>query len=165
MRKFSPILATLALLAATPLALAAGRVDVKFVDPDRFADVGRGSFDIERNTQTLAEHFRSLAPRLRDGQTLQVEVLDVDLAGELRPSRSGQDIRVLRGAADWPQLKLRYTLSADGKALATGEDSLADMNYLFGWQGSRQDGPLSHELRMIDRWFTERLAASTAAAR
>jgi hypothetical protein len=149
-------------LACSNAALAAGQVDVSFKPVGQLADIGHGSLDAERNLKSLTEHFKSLAARLPDGRTLTVEVLDVNLAGEMRPTRNGNDLRVLRGRADWPTLDLRWTLSGDGRTLASGEDRLADMAYLSASRPVGHDGPLPYETRMIDRWFADRVAASPA---
>lgn len=138
-------------------AAAAGKVEVRFVDPEHFADAGRGPWEIARTTQTVEKHFKELAQQLPDGQSLSVEVLDIDLAGELRLVRT-QEVRIMRGRADWPRMKLRYTLSADGHTLRTGEEALSDMNYL---QNSLRPAPgtdLAYDLRMVDAWFDKHIA-------
>jgi hypothetical protein len=153
-------LAAAALLALGAAAQAAGSVEVKFAANDKLTDAGRGSYDIDQTVKALGEHIKSLGAKLPDGQALAVEVLDVDLAGELRPTRSGREIRVLRGRADWPRVTLRYTLSADGKTVKAGEEQLADMNYLMQGVGTRRGEAYSYERRMLDRWFAERFVAS-----
>jgi hypothetical protein len=137
--------------------LAAGTVEVRFKPVNELSDVGRG-IDRERNVQVLTDLFRSFAAQLPDGRTLSVEVLDVNLAGEVRYMRMGNEVRVLRGAADWPTLDLRWTLSADGRTLASGEDRLADMTYLQRDAGLSSRQTLPYEARMVQRWFGERVA-------
>ena len=66
---------------------------------ERFTDVGFATIDRERTLQSLTQHFEALGRRLPDGQTLRVEVLDVNLAGEVWP-RGPSEVRVLRGRAD-----------------------------------------------------------------
>lgn len=158
---FARALSALALLASTAV-MAGGLIEVSFKPLDQLTDVGRGR-EAERSVQSLAEHFKSLASRLPDGQTLKVEVLDVNLAGELRPDRRGGEVRVMKGGADWPALDLRWTLSGGGRALASGEDHLADMAYLTHTPRALHDTVLPYETRLIDRWFSERIG--TAAAR
>jgi Protein of unknown function (DUF3016) len=102
-------------------ARAAGTAEVTFVEPERFTDAGNTAMDRERALKTLGDHLRKLAARLPDGQTLRVEVLDVDLAGEQR-SLSPNATRVMRGNDDWPRLRLRWSLVEAGRALRTGED-------------------------------------------
>lgn len=156
-----PLTLALALLAASTTALAAGQVEVRFKPTDELADVGRG-IDRERNVQTLAEHFKSLAARLPDGQTLKIEVQDVNLAGELKPTRTGSDVRVLKGTADWPTIDLRWSLQAGDRTLKGADERLSDMSYLMHSLRGMGDGPLPYEARMIDRWFKERVVGTAA---
>lgn len=155
-------LASAALLVALARpAHAAGQADVRFVEPDRFSDVGRGSFDRERALASLSAHVKDLARQLPDGQTLKVEVLDVDLAGELE-LRRGREIRVLRGAADTPHIRLRWSLEQAGATLKKGEERLTDLGYLTSRPGSpaASDGNWPHEKRLLTQWFREQVAGA-----
>ncbi len=157
-----PLVPLVALAAATLLALpahAAGQVEVKYIEPENFMDMGFGSFERERNQASLDQSFQRLARQLPDGQTLKIDVLDVDLAGEVRFG-AVRDVRVVRGGVDWPRMKLRYTLTAGATTLKSGEQSVADMNYLFGRRSvGQRDGGLPYEQRLIDRWFSETIAS------
>jgi Protein of unknown function (DUF3016) len=140
---------------AAPAAMA-GTIDVRFDQPGKFSDVGRNAFDRERNLKSLADYLQSLGPQLPDNQALQIEVLDVDLAGEVEPNwrGTGQEVRVLRGRADVPHIRLRYTLQEDGQATKAGEDDLADLNYFFASPlRDRQLSDLPFEKRMLQQWF------------
>ena len=130
------------------LAQAAGSVDVNWLQPEQYSDAGRSVIDREQTLQALALHLQTLARRLPDGQTLHLEVLDLDLAGALEPW-GWHELRVLRGRADWPRMTVRYALLAGGQTLKAGEAQLAYMNYMDGVR----DGALAHEKRMLDRWF------------
>jgi hypothetical protein len=148
-------------LAATGMqASATGSAEVSYVQPEKFTDVGFGSIERERTLQSLTQHFETLGKRLPDGQTLRVEVLDVNLAGEVWP-RGVHEVRVLRGRADWPQMTLRYTVLEGSRTLKAGEARLADMSYLFSQQRIHQYGDLPYEKRMLDNWFKEELAPAT----
>ncbi len=133
-------------------ALAAGQVEVSFKPVDQLSDVGRG-LDRERNVKALADHFKSLAARLPDGQRLTVEVLDIDMAGELRPLRRGDELRVMKGAADWPKLDLKWSLTTGTQTVRSGQDRLADMAYLNHSLRGGETGAVAYEARLIDRWF------------
>ena len=149
-----------ALLSAALPSGAAGSAQVSYVQPEKFTDVGHGSFDRERTLQSLTQHFDTLGKRLPDGQTLRVEVLDVDLAGEVWP-RGPHEVRVLRGRADWPHMTLRYTLLEGDRTVKAGEVRLADMAYLFNQQHLSQYGDLPFEKRMLDRWFKQEIAPTS----
>lgn len=147
-----------ALAACSVGAQAAGTVQVSFVEPDKFADAGR-SFDRPANLKTIEAHLQSLGQRyLADGQTLNIEVLDVDLAGELRPSRhSAGEIRVAR-SADWPRMNLRYALEGGGLPAQRGEDRISDLNYQQHLSSYSSRDPLKYEKRMLEAWFKTRFA-------
>lgn len=148
----------------TSAALAAGQVDVSFKPADELSDVGRG-LDRERNVKALAEHFKSLAAQLPDGQALKVEVLDVDMAGELRPMRRGDELRVMKGGADWPKLDLKWSLTSGGQVLKSGQERLADMAYLQHPLRGGETSPVAYEARLIDRWFEARVLGHKADPR
>ena len=142
-------------------AQAAGTVTVSFVEPEKFADARDARLDSSDNLRVLAGHIESAASRyMADGQKLSVEVLDVDLAGEVRPSRRfHQDVRVLKGGADWPRVTLRYTLESPGQPVRRVEQTISDMAYLQRSNGLAYRDALSHEKRMLDEWFKGQFAA------
>lgn len=150
------VLAVLACMAAAP-ALA-GVAEVRFVEPQKFTDAGRGGVETGRTTENLGEHLKALAKRLPASQVLRIEVLDVDLAGRLEWHR-GQEIRVLAGRADWPRITLRWQLEDGGRPVASGEDRIADMSYLETGP-DRTGEALGYEKRMLDRWFAGRFGAA-----
>ena len=149
------LFAAIAMLAAASEAA----VVVTFKDPDKFADV-RSERDTRDNILAEIEaHLQHLGKTyLPAGETLRIEVLDIDLAGEERfGPRSITGNRVLTGRADWPRIRLRYTLEAPGRPADSREETLSDMNYL--------DRPMTsgverfpYEKRMLDEWFRRRFA-------
>jgi hypothetical protein len=145
---FKTGLAAAALCAALAPARAAGTVDVSWVEPERFADAGRGVIERERTLRALGEYLATLGQRLPDGQQLRLEVLDLDLAGELE-FMGTQELRVMRGRADGPHMSLRYALRAEGKKLKAGQAELSDLGYLI----RPREGDLGYEKHMIDDWF------------
>jgi hypothetical protein len=156
-------LAILACAAVATTAAAAGSAEVRFVEPQKFTDAGFGAVETGRTTGELAEHLKRLAARLPEGQTLKIDVLDIDLAGSVE-HRAARDIRVLRGRADWPRIELRYELVADGRTLKGGSEHLADMNYLWNAGAPGMQGNLSHEERMLSRWFDDTFGKPTRTA-
>lgn len=151
-----------AVAAATALsggpAQAAATVDVRYVEPDNFADIGRSSWDRERTLKALTAHLHKLGSALPDGQTLRLDVTDVDLAGDIRPWGT-HELRVLRGQADWPQISLRYTLLEGERTLKSGEVRLSDLAYMQALNGRDRPGEeLAVEKRMMRRWFAETFA-------
>jgi hypothetical protein len=157
--RVSALSVAFSLFAAAAAAHAGGTVNVSFIEPDKFYDSGNSQFDKPTNLKTIEAFLQDLGKRyLPDGQVLDIEVLNVDLAGYSKPTRNG-DLRIVRGGADWPSFQLRYTLAAGGQALKQGEERLADLNYThkIATYGARD--PLKYEKQMLDGWFRERFTA------
>ena len=151
-------------LVAAGAAHAAGTVNVEFVAPASYADAGNTRADEPANREALAQHLRELGRRyLADGEVLQVSVLDIDLAGTVRPGRRG-DIRTEKGGADWPRIKLRYSLRAGDKVMQSAEETVQNLNYLHDRTEYGSSERLRHEKRMLDDWFKARFVEHRPAA-
>jgi len=136
-------------------------VTVSFTNPDSYADMGRYAEDRSAPMQEIEAHLKQLGERyLPSNQSLKIDVLDVDLAGHLRmSSRLGREVRILRGNADWPSIKLNYVLEADGRVLQERQEVIADMGYLQHTPKRYSNQSLAYEKQMIDDWFRQRFAA------
>ena len=151
--------ATSAAWAAEPAAgapvAAASSVEVRYLEPDSFADIGRTPWDRERVLKAMTAHLQKLGTTLPAGQKLNVEVTDIDLAGDIRPW-GWHELRVLRGQADWPQMTLRYTLAEGERTLKSGEVRLSDLSYMQNLRARDRAGDeLGFEKRMVKRWFDD----------
>jgi hypothetical protein len=160
------------------LGLSAGAraaaAHVNFVDPEHFTDLGRqgDDKDVAARRAEIARHIEELAgPNLPADQTLDVDVLDIRLAGEderwpyalqdapltTRVTRPfAGDIRVAR-IGTWPRIKLRYQLKQGDQVVASGEESVADMKYLDRANSYPSDDTLRYEKQLLDDWFQRRL--------
>jgi hypothetical protein len=142
------------------LANAAGTVQVSFDKPAEFSDAGRGAHEREMTMKSIAEYLQSLGAQLPDGQSLHLDVLDIDLAGELRPfpRHSSTEVRVLNGRADAPHVKLRYTLQEGARVLKAGQTTVSHLSYFFASHaGSTAQGDMFYEKRMLQQWFKNTL--------
>jgi hypothetical protein len=155
------VLAAAVALLATSAAWA--EVTVTYVKPDEYTDVPRSVIDRERVLKDFTEYFAKLDKKLPAGQSLKIEVLDIDLAGRLYPRHMGDDIRIMNGGADWPRMQLRYTLSQDGQTLRSGEDQLSNMNYQMTMSRYSDSEPLRYEKQMLDDWFKKVIAPKVAS--
>ena len=137
---------------------AAGTVTVSFVNASSFSDAGSTPWEEDANLKALSSHLQGLGQKyLPADQVLKFEVLDVDLAGTTRPSRrSGTNVRIVKGGADWPRIGLRYRLESNGNPTRSGEESVADINYTRGLATARESASLFYEKRMLDEWFKAR---------
>lgn len=147
-------LAALLLLAAAGAA-SAGTVTVTYQEPEKFMDVPYWDYDRNQLLKELTQHFQRLGKQLPANQQLNITVTDLDLAGRVEPRRRSlhEDVRILRGGADWPTMALHYSLEQDGKVLASGDEHLKNMMYLEGINKYSSGDALRYEKPMIDDWF------------
>lgn len=146
--------AALMLLALAPAwTLAAGTMEVVFVHPDSYTDLGETQDGRDQALVVLTEHLQKMAERLPQGLRLRLEITDIDLAGSPNPALA-ENVRQFSGGGDRPQIKLRYLLRAGEQTLKSGEANIYNVNYLQHrrptYQGVRE---LVHERRMLDDWF------------
>ena len=161
--KITSTLAALLVLAATTGA-AWAQVSVSYVKPDEFIDMPHGQIDRDRVLKEFTQYFATFDKKLPAGQQLKIEVLDIDLAGRLWPRRSGgEDIRIMNGGADWPHMKLRYTLEENGTVLRSGESDLSNMMYQQRATRLSDSDPMRYEKQMIDDWFEKTILPKVAA--
>jgi hypothetical protein len=164
MKALTVVFTLATLLAATGAAHAAGAVQISFVKPENFADIRDRTYSREQNLKALEEVFTSAAqPYVADGQTLKIEVLDVDLAGEVRYGGRANDVRVLRGRADWPRIAFRWSVEGAGAAPRSGEAVVQDMAYLQRIPPATSYTSLVYERRMLDEWFRLQFSKGAAA--
>ena len=163
MKSTSTLLLTACVLSLSVAEVANAGVTVTFTHPEKYADMPFAQRDKQEVMDALKLHFDKLGAALPAGQDLKVDVLDIDLAGRIEPaSRTSQDLRILRGGADWPVIALRYSLESQGKMFKSGEDRLSDTTYLFGHNQYASGENLRYEKRMLDRWFKKTLVAGKA---
>jgi hypothetical protein len=146
--------AALAGLLALGASAASAGVTVNYVESDKFADLPFAPWERKEVLDDLAGFFAELGKSLPPGQELTVDVTEIDLAGREHPGRA-RDLRILTGGADWPMMSLRYTLTQDGKVLASGDARLSDMMYMNRSNRMADSDRLRYEKRMIEDWFTK----------
>ena len=113
---------------------------------------------VHRSRQVLRFRHQLGKRYLSEGQVLDIEVLNVDLAGYVKPTRNG-DLRFVRGRADWPIFQLRYKLAGAGQVVKQGEERVADLNYTGHLASYGNRDPLRYEKQMLDGWFKARFSA------
>lgn len=149
-----------AVVAAT-LVTAAVAADVK-VTASR--DISNREFrwagEREATIAELRRHLQMLGGRyLKPGQSLSVELLDIDLAGDIKPLRRDlSDVRVMTNATP-PRITLRYTLRQGGRVLRQATETLSDSSYLTG-SATRSHDRLVYEKQMLGEWFERRFGRS-----
>lgn len=137
---------------------------LRLVSPERFADAGYsqrqpGPGELEALRQALQQAVQPLVQRsLQPGDVLTLELLDLDLAGELQPTLGGRELRVMRGAT-WPRMQLRYSLLRDGTVRAQAEQQLSDLAYLDHRAVAADGSRYRFEQALLRDWYQRTLGA------
>lgn len=152
--------ATLAAAFALASAQASAAATVTYVNIDKMSDVPRYQSERDFMQDDLRECIEKLSAKLPAGQQLKLDILDIDLAGDVFPRVPIRDARVYRGRADWPRIHLRYRIEQDGKVIRSGERTLTDPNYQqIGFNGHTNE-LYGYEKQMFEDWFRKDLLAA-----
>lgn len=142
-----------------------GPVNVRWQDPAKFSEIrySHNASESRRGNwvEALASHVRKYAtPRLPAGERLDVEILDVELAGDYEPWRGiqFQDTRIVREIYP-PRITLSFTRTgANGEVIAQGERKLVDHGFMMGANTSGLGSePLRFEKTLLERWLAREL--------
>lgn len=106
----------------------------------------------------LARTLTRLGERdLPQGRRLEVRLIDVRPAGQFEPWRPGADtVRILRDTTP-PSVKLSYRLTERGRAIASGEETVTDINYLWDVSARTSLGTFPYETELMRDWFRDRI--------
>lgn len=163
------LLTILALGVALGATEARASVNVQFVHPEHYTDSTfrnyTGSLSPKMVMDEVRRELRQLGDRyLPPGQALNVEILDIQLAGYNNWwSFPGNEVRIISNAAPPPRFKLRYALKAKGKLLAASEETVTDINFLMNPSARFSSDPLVYEKTLLDAWFRARFAGRKPA--
>ena len=148
LKRLSPLwLACLLAGLLQPISATAGEVVVSFVQPERYTDLGFAPLTRQRHLQALTEHMGRWGAVLPASRRLEIEVLDIDLAGLERPVGREPAVRVLNGKVDWPRMTLRWRLHDGQSLVASGEEQVSDMAYAYRLALGDRNRPLYHGTR------------------
>jgi hypothetical protein len=140
------------------------RLTIEFIEPEKFTDIrpsneSRKKFR-EHVLSSMEKYFDELTDTLPNGQTLDVTVTDIDLAGDTRSPRvpiGSQmfDVRVIEDIY-FPRIKFSYTLKNDaGEVLKSEDVDLKDMNFLNRTGRFTNRDAFKYERVMIEGWFKD----------
>lgn len=157
------VAALLFLFAASAISQVAdaARVRVKWAPDDQLTEVRqnsqhRGYMRPAQWQKALGDYLRLRAERLLPaGQSLDVTIDDIKLAGEFEPWRgpSLQDVRILKDLYP-PRIDLHFRLlDANGATLREGSAKLRDFAYLQRALPNDND-PLRYDKNLLGNWLS-----------
>ncbi|TMS82670.1 DUF3016 domain-containing protein [Pseudoalteromonas sp. S554] len=156
-------LLTLALGLSSVSIVQAGESAVKWQDFDNYRDVRAAnqspkSFE-KQITINFEKHFAKLAEKLPSGYKLNVEVIELDLAGDIEFSGATQ-VRVIQPFY-YPKMKLSYTVTnSQGDVVSQNDEvSLKDRGYLDKIKRSSSKS-FYYEKRLVTNWFNSKVLST-----
>ncbi|QBY03899.1 DUF3016 domain-containing protein [Thalassotalea sp. HSM 43] len=145
----------------------AGQAKVNWVDPDSYTDIEPGDEPRSRFEarvfKELEEHIAELAAKLPEGQTLTMDITNVDLAGDVRymVGPNNATIRVIEDLY-FPKMRFKYQLTdASGAKLSSGEEHIKDMGFFNSPGSGMHHENFKYEKVMLTDWFKETFMRDT----
>ncbi|TXM76434.1 DUF3016 domain-containing protein [Methylobacterium sp. WL12] len=154
----------LALAALAGLALAGpavAEVGVRYVAPERFTDAedrwGASGRSLRTTLAEMTRIFQELGSRrLGPDESLDVTVLDIDLAGYEQPGfGTPGGLRVVQDSTP-PRIRFAYALRRGRRVVASGEDTATDINFMLTANPRFATGGLYYERAVLRDWFARR---------
>ncbi len=137
---------------------AGAAVNVTFSNPQTWRDDDfRSASKRQGVIEEFTRYFERLDKRyLKKEQKLDIEVLDARLAGRYeRWQPEFSDVRILRDTTP-PRFVIRYKLRQDGKVIASGEEVVSNLNYLWSSSARNSIERFAYEKEMLRDWFRKR---------
>ncbi|GLX78987.1 hypothetical protein tinsulaeT_23270 [Thalassotalea insulae] len=164
MKKVTVILSTVLALLLTPATLAA-TTKVKWTNPDDYHDIYAGEEHRAKFKaqvfSSLEKHFAKLAQQLPEGQRLNIEVTDLDLAGDVHIGGIRR-IRIIKELF-YPRIEFSYQLfDSSNHIISSDKINLKDMNFMYGSTLRYRNERFGYEKRMLDDWFKKTFSDDTA---
>lgn len=151
--------AMLAMCVAVPVFAHAGEAVVKWQDFNDYTDVRpsnepKGSFH-KNVAHNFEKHFNKLAEKLPEGYKFNIEVTDLDLAGDVRFGMN--EFRIVKPIY-FPRIEFNYSVTdADGKVVSeANEVKLKDMGFMDRIKMGR-DEAYYYDKRLVTEWFDDEL--------
>ena len=152
------------LLLTSTLLLAAGSSRVTWLPPEQYTDVkssdGNQEEFLARTLKLLETEILKQAKKyLPDGQSIEISVTDLDLAGDLRMTGARQGHSDVRLVKDIYPAKMQFhyrVLDASGQVLEEDDANLRSRMPSGSSIRASSNKPLSIERKMISNWFKTR---------
>lgn len=150
--------------SAAPKAMVDSRVQVEFVNPEKFTDLKADASGSKKGRESYLEQLKGYliqqaGGQVPEGQRLSVSITDINMAGEFEPWR-GQSLTNVRVVKDQypPRIDLSFKITdAKGKVMREGSRQLKNLSFMRDAAINRQD-PLRHEKKLLDDWLRRDVA-------
>lgn len=158
----------LALLSASPSKAEVApkylneAVQITWIAPEKYRDVASANTNKRKFQQRviddLEKYFHKEVPKfLNQHETIEVNVHDLDLAGDVRPMMShGSDMRVVKSIYP-PMIDIEYSIKdKDGKVVRQQRKRFRDIAFNMGSPVTGTKS-LGYEKAMLKKWMRNEL--------
>lgn len=180
MKTKSAVAALLLAVASAPVlpaestvsAEAGARVEVTYVNPEKFTDVKDSATFDERGRDDILALLKEFlveraAKQLPEGQRLSVTITDVDMAGDFEPWRGPKfdDVRIVKDIYP-PGVHLSFkVMDASGAVVKEGAHKLRDLSFQMGAVPTFTSDSLRYEKALLDNWLRSEFPKGKKAAK
>ena len=142
--------------------VAAAQIRVEFIEPQRYTDAENRFGSGLSLRVTLAEIRRLLEQYggrvLKPGESLSIDVLDIDLAGMDRMSGAmPYGVRVVTDITP-PRFRLRYVLKERGRTMLSATETVSDLNFMMRYARLSGGASFHYERELLRDWLQARIA-------
>ncbi len=151
-------------------AEAGARVEVIYVNPEKFTDVKDSDFGTDRQREDILALLKEFIVEragklLPEGQALAVTITDVDMAGDFEPWRGAKfgDVRIVKDVYP-PRIDLTFKVTdASGAVVKEGAQKLRDMSFQMSASPAFSSDSLRYEKALLDGWLRNEFPKGKAA--
>ena len=145
-------------------------VKVTWLNPEKFSDIrpanGTRKVYQERVMKAFDKFLGDLAKKLPAGYSMEINVKDLDLAGDVNPMYriDNNDIRVIKDIY-FPRMKFDYVLFDQNKQPIQQESDvkIKDMGFMTSSHIGHQSKEFAYEYEMLKKWFNKTIVPKTIA--
>ncbi|NKF49395.1 DUF3016 domain-containing protein [Shewanella sp. WXL01] len=140
-----------------------GVVKIEWQNPKKFRDIKTSN---ERQSRFEARLFETLTKNLdkevtktlKPNQKLEMQVSNLDLAGDMRPTFGATtgDLRIIKDLYP-PRMTFTYQVLEGDKVVVAGDEKLVDMTFMNNVR-NRNHKPFQYETVMLKNWFNKTVA-------
>ena len=157
--------------ATVEKAEGSSAVKVNWLNPEKFSDIrpatGTRKVYQERVMKAFDKIIGELAEKLPAGYSMEINVKDLDLAGDVNPMYrlENTDIRVIKEIY-FPRMKFDYVLFDQNKQPIQQESDvkIKDMGFMTSSHIGYQSREFAYEREMLKKWFNKVIVPQTVAA-
>jgi hypothetical protein len=153
---------TILVIAVSALLLipasANAEVKVSFVNPQGYRDFETETASMrDEMLNELRQTLVELGARyLKPGQSLKIDVLDVQRAGLFRDTTSSHTALLTPNTP--PRIDVQYTLQQNGKLILSAYETVRDIDYFLDPTSHLSSDPLVYEKQILRDWFRQRFS-------